>query len=738
MTFSFVMILAADYSAAESSDGKSILILHSYHKNDWTDSVTSGILSVFKEDTAEAKIEYMDTKWSDTPEYNQKLREILFLKYKNKKFDAVITADDNALRFAVKNHAELFHAAPISFCGVNNFDPSLIIGNDNISGVLEKGDLVESLSLAKTIRPKADNILVVCDSTETALTNLREFKEAMSLNFPSVRYRTTIGLSIDELESAVKNTDKNSFIFFISFWIDARGVNIFTSELESIFDASPAPVFGRSEWMIGRGMTGGKCVSGYHQGRAAAELAAVMTGPVKERGGKVMDSPNIFMFDNSELVKHSIKISSLPKGSKIINIPRSYYDENPKMMNLVIAIHLSLLILLAVLFLNIRRRKNIEADLRKTAAMLKGVLANSPAVIYQVDKNGIFTLSEGKGLEALGLSPGQVVGTSVFEFYKDFPEVLEQMKRVLGGESIRKVTRVGSVCFDNICSPNFDESGKQEGLIGVATDITLQMTAQKERENILNELERKNSELESIIFAASHDLRSPLVNILGFSQRLESYIASIRDGKARFGDGYEKAAEEIINEKIPRAIYYISSSGKKMDSLISGLLKISRVGRAEMKPVFIDMDSLVSKISASAAYQIQQSRAALRVEKLPPCYGDESQINQVFTNLIDNAIKYADPSRKIVILVGGMTDGRQCTYIVEDNGIGIKPGHIEKICNIFHRLDPQGSVPGEGLGLALVKTIVEKHGGKIRVESEFGKGTKFFITIPAVKNASIF
>ena len=735
---SFAFILAVFFSFAEGSNSKSILILHSYHKNDWTDSVTSGIISVFKEDAAESKIEYMDTKWSDTAEYNQKLRELFLIKYKNKKFDAVITSDDNALRFAVKNHQDIFNEAPIAFCGVNDFDPSFTAGNHKISGVLEKGDFVESLALAMKLRPKADNVLVICDSTETALANLGEFKDAMALNFPAMKYAATMGLSIDGLESAVKNADKNSFIFFISFWIDAGGTNIFTSELESIFDVSPVPVFGRSEWMIGRGMTGGKCVSGYQQGRAAAVLAAGMIGPEKDGGGKILDSPNIFMFDNIQLVKHSIKRSSLPEGSKIINVKRSYYEENPGIMKLVIVIHMSLIMLLVILFFNIKRRKKTEADLMKTAAMLKGVLANSPAVIYHVDKNGIFTLSEGKGLESLGLKPGRVVGTSVFEFYKDFPEIQEQMKRVLAGESIRKVTNAGDVYFDNICSPDYDKDGNNNGLIGVATDITLQTMAQNEREHILNELERKNAELESIIFAASHDLRSPLVNILGFSQRLETYIASICGGPAKFGAGYEKLAGEIINEKIPKAIYYISSSGKKMDSLINGLLKISRAGRAEMNPVSIDMDALMSKISDSVAFQLQQLGAALLVEKLPGCYGDESHINQVFTNLIDNALKYRDLSRKTVILVGGMTDGKQSIYTVEDNGVGIKPGHIEKIWGIFHRLDPQGSVPGEGLGLALVKTIVEKHGGKIRAESEFGKGTKFFITVPSTKTSRIF
>jgi len=134
-------------------------------------------------------------------------------------------------------------------------------------------------------------------------------------------------------------------------------------------------------------------------------------------------------------------------------------------------------------------------------------------------------------------------------------------------------------------------------------------------------------------------------------------------------------------------------------------------------------------------YKIQQKRAEVVFDKLPPCYGDESQINQVFSNLIDNALNYLHPDRKGIITVTGQTEGGRSRYCVSDNGVGIQKTHQKKIFEIFHRLNPNESVPGEGLGLTIVRRIVDRHKGKITVESEPGMGSRFFVELPAKKRS---
>ena len=185
---------------------------------------------------------------------------------------------------------------------------------------------------------------------------------------------------------------------------------------------------------------------------------------------------------------------------------------------------------------------------------------------------------------------------------------------------------------------------------------------------------------------------------------------------------------------MPSMIRFIQSSGKKMDTLINGLLKLSRTGRVPLNIETIDMKVMIQTIVESHKFMIDKIGAQVIIEELPPCEGDYGQVNQIFSNLIDNAIKYADPQRKLVIRVtGSLEGGLKVIYKVQDTGKGIPKDHQDKIWNLFHRLDPLGPVQGEGVGLTLTHKIAERHGGKMWVESEPGLGSTFFVELPTMK-----
>ncbi|MCX6031008.1 MAG: ATP-binding protein [Chloroflexi bacterium] len=255
---------------------------------------------------------------------------------------------------------------------------------------------------------------------------------------------------------------------------------------------------------------------------------------------------------------------------------------------------------------------------------------------------------------------------------------------------------------------------------------------QEERGRLLDEVERKNKELESIIYVASHDLRSPLVNIQGFSQRLQKSSGELVRllTQPDVPETLRLAAAPILEERIPTALHFIQASSAKMDGLINGLLRLSRVGRVVLSPAQLDMNGMFEAILATLAFQLEKASAAVDVESLPSCWGDGGQINQVFSNLLDNALKYRDPDRSLRIRVTGRVEGGKAVYTVADTGRGIPLDHQERIWEVFHRLDPQGSAPGEGLGLALVRRIVERHHGRIWVESAPGRGSAFFVELP--------
>jgi signal transduction histidine kinase len=267
--------------------------------------------------------------------------------------------------------------------------------------------------------------------------------------------------------------------------------------------------------------------------------------------------------------------------------------------------------------------------------------------------------------------------------------------------------------------------------------ITERKKAEEERQRLNTELADKNRELEQIVFITSHDLRSPLVNIQGFSRELNlsvKELSSILPEDAIPSEARQKLAS-ILGSDIPEALGYIQTSISKMDSLLSGLLRLSRAGRAALNVGDLDMNLLISEITRGFEHSIREARANLEVGDLPSCRGDAAQINQVFSNLLDNALKYLDPGRQAVITITGREEGNQVVYCVQDNGIGIPQEHQERIFEIFQRVDPKASA-GEGLGLAIVKKIVSRHAGKIWVESEPGAGSRFHVALPRAGNMS--
>lgn len=278
-----------------------------------------------------------------------------------------------------------------------------------------------------------------------------------------------------------------------------------------------------------------------------------------------------------------------------------------------------------------------------------------------------------------------------------------------------------------------DTAGQVETIVGVGRDITERKNAEEEKELLLRVLEIKNKEMESIVYVASHDLRSPLVNICGFGAELQMSCKALDEAVREQGSAALKATLSPIQADISQSLHFIEAGASKMQALISGLLEISRVGTTSVVVQPLEMNRVVKHILSSMNYQIQQAGATVTVEPLPSCRTDARMIGQVFSNLLDNALKYRDPARPAVVTVSGMQKGSMCVYRVADNGIGVAPEHKKKIFEVFYRLNPGKKDAGEGLGLSIVQRILDRLGGTIQLESELGKGSTFIVSMPAAE-----
>lgn len=247
------------------------------------------------------------------------------------------------------------------------------------------------------------------------------------------------------------------------------------------------------------------------------------------------------------------------------------------------------------------------------------------------------------------------------------------------------------------------------------------------------DLTRANEEVQRFAYIVSHDLRAPLVNVLGFTAELEAGLDVLRRRLAvgeEPDSGLRQEAHRTVEEDLPEAIGFIRASTSKMDRLINAILKLSREGRRELDLQRIDLTPLVAAIKASVQHQLDQAGASLEIGRLPILRSDRLALEQIFGNLIDNAIKYLAPDRAGVIRVSATARPGRWAIEVADNGRGIAAADHERIFELFRRSGAQDR-PGEGIGLAHVRALARRLGGDVTVVSDPGQGSRFTVVLPA-------
>jgi signal transduction histidine kinase len=245
-----------------------------------------------------------------------------------------------------------------------------------------------------------------------------------------------------------------------------------------------------------------------------------------------------------------------------------------------------------------------------------------------------------------------------------------------------------------------------------------------------------NDEVQRFAYIVSHDLRAPLVNVMGFTTELETAVEPLTTllvaAEAEAPGLVTPEARAAIIEDIPEAVGFIRSSTQRMDRLINAILRLSREGRRALQPETLALASLIGGIAASVQHQLDDAGAALMVEPgLPVIRSDRLAVEQIFGNLIDNAVKYLDPSRPGRITVRGRIARGRAVIEVEDNGCGIDPRDHGRIFELFRRSGRQDR-PGEGIGLAHVRALARRLGGDVECRSAPGLGSTFRVILALV------
>lgn len=346
----------------------------------------------------------------------------------------------------------------------------------------------------------------------------------------------------------------------------------------------------------------------------------------------------------------------------------------------------------------------------------------SAYAIVAADFDGnVIAFNEG-GRLAFGYPPEEVIGRQRIDLF--FPgEFIEAGKLQ---EAVSTVISTGQFSYDGemlrnggerfpvhaILTLTKDIGGKMVGLILIAEDITERRRAEEELRGYAAQLEAANAELDAFSYSVSHDLRTPLRAIDGFSRiLLEDY-------------------QERLDDEGRRLLNVVRDNTRKMGQLIDDILSFSRMGRQEMALSEVDMGALArsvfDELKAAAGHPFEVKSGAL-----PPALADPAMMRRVWTNLIDNAIKFTRPRAAAVIELGGALDGREIVYYVKDNGVGFDMQYVDKLFGVFQRLHGVGEFEGTGIGLAIVKRIVARHGGRVWAEGRVNEGATFYFALPA-------
>jgi PAS domain S-box-containing protein len=368
--------------------------------------------------------------------------------------------------------------------------------------------------------------------------------------------------------------------------------------------------------------------------------------------------------------------------------------------------------------------ERLAERLRDTEEHFQGWFEDAPIACHEIDLDGVVLRVNRVECELLGFRPQEMLGRHIWEFMS--PEEREKgregvRERVQGIRSTmpfeREYIRQDGTRLVIEIHPKLirDTAGRTTGIRSFMLDITAKKRADEALREQAEKLERSNAELEQFAYVASHDLQEPLRKIQAFGDRL----------KTKCGAGLNPEAEDCLRR--------MQSAAARMQTLIQDLLSLSRVSSQGQPFASVDLGDTARAVVSDLEIRIEQLNARVELGDLPVVPGDRVQLGQLLQNLIGNALKFHKPGEPPVVKVWSQAVEGQadiCQIVVEDGGIGFDEKYADRIFQIFQRLHGRSEYEGTGIGLAICRKIVDRHGGSITASSTPGRGARFILTLP--------
>ncbi|MGY0375145.1 ABC transporter substrate binding protein [Clostridium sp. JNZ J1-5] len=392
IAFYLILVINLDINV-KASEHKKVLILNSYDQGfKWTKDIENGIESVLgSSENINLYYEFMDTKNVNNPQYIEILYRNYSEKYKNIKFDAIICSDNDALKFMVNYDDELFNDAPVVFCGVNDFNSSMLQGETNFTGVVEQIDVKGTIESIFKLQPDRKDIIIVGDNSTTGKINEEIAKKVIEEFKDKAKFYYYKDISAKQLKEKVKDIEKSAAILTIGHLRGEDGSLIRLENTRIVLSDIKVPIYVTWDFILGNGIMGGKLVDGYTQGRIAAELVnKVLNGESVQNIPVIADCPTKYVFNYNELLKYDINLNDIPQNYNIINKPFSFYKTYKKLVFATISIILMLIIFILVLAFNVKRRivseRRVKESYEELSAVYEELAATEEELRAQYDE----------------------------------------------------------------------------------------------------------------------------------------------------------------------------------------------------------------------------------------------------------------------------------------------------------------------------------------------------------------
>jgi diguanylate cyclase (GGDEF)-like protein/PAS domain S-box-containing protein len=518
---SLILIVGTWHSRADS-EIKRVLVLNSYHEGyHWIDRIMSGIHSVFDEhNNIELFINYMDTKRISDDTHFEQLYTLYKHKYQSMNIDAIVSTDDHALNFLLKYRDELFPEVPVFFNGINDYQPSRIEGQRNITGIAETYDAKGTIDMMLKIHPKTTEIAVISDTTHSG-DDFRGLIERTEDNFSDrINFNYLTDLTTDNLLQTLANLGKNTLVLWVHYLRTPDGLS-FSSEqsIRLVSSNSIVPTYCLYD-LVGLGVVGGKINNPFNHGKSVAEMSLNYLNGTKIEDIPIITNPPLTnQFDFKVMQHFGINEKALPTKNIIINKPDSAYEKYKQIIWGFISFLLVLIIIITILSYYIRKQKQAEEELQKSEERFRALYYDNPSMYFTIDVDGTVISVNQYGAEQLGYTTEELIGNSVFDVFveEDKQTVAEYIQTCISEPEIIHRWNLRKRCKDDqiiwvreAARVIFDTSNTPSVLI-VCEDIT-----------------ESHKLSEELSYQASHDTLTGLSNRREFEMQAEQLLAATK------------------------------------------------------------------------------------------------------------------------------------------------------------------------------------------------------------------